>query len=408
MRKLLTIAILITGTIFVVSCGNDDDAGSTITTKEVLKGGIGVKVTGNITADKTWDADSVYILTDRIAVTKGITLTIEAGTIIKGEAGTGANATALIIAQGATLNAEGTKEEPIIFTSIADEITPGSIDSPNLSDDVVGLWGGLIILGNAKISINGDGKSTSIEGIPASDANGLYGGNSDTDNSGTITYVSVRHCGANIGEGNEINGITFGGVGSGTTVSHIEVIATQDDGIEFFGGTVDVKNVIIWNNGDDAIDTDQAYAGTIDNFIIINPGDKGFELDGPEGTYVGAGHTITNGTVYMQGCAGGYDDDANTDAIVSDVFFTDVTANTGKFNDYNANGKFIATDIEFDVTKVDLDGKDETANVAPRTVDYFEDMTTKGGVITEVTNATIGADRSEFAEWTFAAKREAF
>ena len=296
MKKLLSL-LAFAGMLFVVSC-SDDDEPTTVTetvteTINELEDGVGVLVESNITSDVTWSSDSVYVLAGRIAVESGATLTIEAGTIIKGEAGTGANATALIVAQGGTLNAAGTASAPIIMTSIADEIRPGSVDSPNLSDDVDGLWGGLIVLGNARISIDGDGTSTNIEGIPSTDSNGLYGGTADDDNSGTIQYVSIRHGGSNIGEGNEINGITFGGVGSGTTVDHVEVIANQDDGIEWFGGTVSVSHALVWNNGDDAIDTDQAWAGTLDNFIIINPGDKGFELDGPEGSRTrGEDHVI--------------------------------------------------------------------------------------------------------------------
>ena len=410
MKKLLGIALLAVGALFVSSCGSDDSTTTTIVDTlqvEVIEGGLGVLVTSNITSDVTWSSDSIYVLDDRIAVESGATLTIEAGTIIKGNAGTGANATALIVAQGATLNAAGTASNPIIFTSRSDEISvsdvaAGNFASPNLSDDVDGLWGGLIVLGNARISTENDTgdqlETTNIEGIPATDANGLYGGTADDDNSGTITYVSCRHGGSNIGEGNEINGITFGGVGTGTTISHIEVVATQDDGIEMFGGTVDIDNVVILNNGDDAIDTDQAYAGTIDNFVIINPGDKGFELDGPEGDYAGAGHTITNGTVYMQDCAGGYDDDSSTDAIVNNVYFTDLNEDTGTSNDYNVNGLFVATDIELDNTFDDDDGNPVAVTVA----DYFGDMDGLG-IVTLVNPGenTVGADESEFAGWSF-------
>ena len=153
--------------------------------------------------------------------------------------------------------AMGTEEAPIIMTSIADNIQPGDINSPNLTVDDNGLWGGLIVLGNAPVSTNA-GDEGRIEGIPADIPEGLYGGNSPMDNSGVIRYVSVRHGGTLIGEGNEINGITFGGVGAGTTVENMEVVANVDDGIEFFGGTVNVSNLLVWAQGDDAIDIDQA------------------------------------------------------------------------------------------------------------------------------------------------------
>src|SRR5690606_2619387 len=128
--------------------------------------------------------------------------------------------------------------------------------------------------------------------------NGLYGGTNAADNSGVIKYVSIRHGGANIGEGNEINGLTLGGVGSGTVVEYVEVIANQDDGVEFFGGSVNASNIVVWNAGDDAIDTDQAWSGTLNNFAIICGGDTdhALEVDGPEGTLL-AGHTVQNGTI---------------------------------------------------------------------------------------------------------------
>lgn len=283
-----------------------------------------VNVSANITANTTWTADKVYILTTRVAVESGATLTIEAGTIIKGEAGTGANATCLIVARGGKINAVGTASQPIIFTSVADEIQPGSISSPNMPSDLSGLWGGLIILGNANISASVS--PFQIEGIPVSDPNGLYGGTDDADNSGVLQYVSIRHGGANIGEGNEINGLTLGGVGSGTVIDHVEIVANQDDGIEFFGGTVSVSDLVIWNAGDDAVDTDQAWNGTLDNFVVIGAGDECFELDGPEGAYVNGNFTLTNGSVKTDGADGLVDNDDNTNVDMSNIFFTDLTA----------------------------------------------------------------------------------
>ena len=244
-------------------------------------------VNTSIKTNTTWYSDTVYQLGGRIAVENGATLTIQAGTVIKGEAGTGANATALLIARGGKLIAEGTVSKPIIFTSIADEITPelieqGVFTSPNLDPTVNGLWGGVIILGEAKISASnttGDVSSVQIEGIPTSDPNGLYGGTNDLDNSGVIRYVSIRHGGANIGSGNEINGLTLGGVGSGTIVENVEVVGNQDDAIECFGGKVNLTNVVSWNAGDDGFDTDQSWGGTLDNFVIISPANHMFEFD---------------------------------------------------------------------------------------------------------------------------------
>ena len=288
MNVMLTMAVQ---AIFFVSC--DKGSGS------VEEGD--TAITENISVNTTWKTGNVYRLGGRIAILPGITLTIEPGVIIKGEAGTGPNATALLVAKGATLIAEGTVAQPIIFTSVADEIMPGEIASPNLDPTLNGLWGGLIVLGNAPISA--DAASVQIESIPAPDQNGLYGGDDPADNSGILKYISIRHGGANIGEGNEINGLTLGGVGSGTVIENIEIVSNQDDGIEWFGGAVNVKNVVVWNTGDDAIDTDQAWAGTLNNFAIVNPGDECFELDGGEGDF-NEMHTITNGTVYAGNAEG--------------------------------------------------------------------------------------------------------
>ncbi|MFP4555648.1 MAG: hypothetical protein ACLFNU_02150 [Bacteroidales bacterium] len=274
-------------------------------------------VTENITANTTWTSDKVYQLAGRIAVEDGATLTIEAGTIIKGEAGTGPNATALLIAQGGKLMAEGTADAPIIFTSIADEITPeqvanGDFKSPNLDLTTNGYWGGLLVMGKAPISV-AEGSTAQIEGIPSTDENGRYGGDDPEDNSGVFKYISIRHGGSNIGEGNEINGLTLGGVGSGTIIENIEVVANQDDAIEWFGGTVDVKNAVVVYPGDDGMDGDQGWNGTCENFVIIASDDHLFELDGIEGdkddpaviAEFGA-YTFKNGYVI-----------ANTDAVTS-------------------------------------------------------------------------------------------
>jgi hypothetical protein len=294
-----------------------------------------VVVTANISANTTWTADRVYQLGGRITVLDGATLTIEPGTIIKGEAGTGSNATALLVARGGKIMAEGTASKPIIFTSVADEISTddinaGNFSSPNLNPDVNGLWGGVIILGKAPISAsndNGDVSQVQIEGIPTSDPNGLYGGNDAADNSGVFKYVSIRHGGTNIGAGNEINGLTLGGVGSGTVIENVEIVGNQDDGIEWFGGTVNVTNAVVWNCGDDGIDTDQAWSGTLDNFIVIGVTGHSFELDGPEGSSTG-GHTIRNGSIKASYGGRVSEDlinvDDNSDVDLSNLYFTDI------------------------------------------------------------------------------------
>ena len=303
-------------------------------------------VTSNITTNTTWYSDTVYQLGGRIAVEDGATLTIQPGTVIKGEAGTGANATALIIARGGKIMAEGTPQLPIIFTSVADEITPaqvkeGNFASPNLDPTVNGLWGGVIVLGKSKISpkpdATGEVTAVQIEGIPTSDPNGLYGGNDDNDNSGILSYVSIRHGGTNIGSGNEINGLTLGGVGSMTSINNIEIVANQDDGIEWFGGTVNTSYVVVWNCGDDGIDTDQSWAGNLDNFVVISPAGHCFELDGPEGSYE-AGHNISYGDIYVGTGQDLINVDANSIVNLSHLYFTDIQSVNSKINRTTAPG----------------------------------------------------------------------
>ena len=302
--------LLITIFSLIISCSGDDDPvieyvtiTETVTETETVEVDPYADSTleGNITADKTLDASKIWLLKGRVSVESGATLTIPAGTIVKAASGTGADASTLIIARGATINANGTADAPIVMTSISDNIQVGGnypSSGPALNVDTRGLWGGILILGNAPCSFSGDVTELQIEGIPTSDTNGLYGGTDAADNSGSVQYLSIRHGGAEIGEGNEINGLTLGGVGSGTKINHIEVVGNVDDGIEFFGGTVNASNLLVWGQGDDAIDIDQAYDGTIDGALVIltAASDHGFEIDGPEGSASGR-FTLKNATV---------------------------------------------------------------------------------------------------------------
>lgn len=276
---------------------------------------------GAISANETWTANNVYLLVGKVVVESGVTLTIEPGTIIKGEEGTGTLASALIVAQGGMINAVGTAAAPIIFTSKLDNIQPGELTGTNLDETDQGLWGGLIVLGKANISA-GDGDVLSqIEGIPTGDAFGAFGGTDNADNSGVMKYISIRHGGALIGAGNEINGLTLGGVGSGTVIENIEIVANLDDGIEFFGGNVNVTNLMIGFQGDDGVDIDMNYAGTVSNFYVHNGGnsDEAMEIDGPEGsTYTTGLFTLVNGT-----CNGKGDFKSKAQGYVNDVNFTE-------------------------------------------------------------------------------------
>ncbi len=362
---------------------------------------------GNITTNTTWTANTVNILDGRVIVTNGATLTIEPGAIIKAKQGTNTNASVLIIASDGKINAAGTATQPIIFTSEADNIQPGQIAGTNLTSSDDGLWGGVIILGKAPIS-PATGTTDRVEGIPADVAQAVYGGDEPTHNSGTFTYVSIRHGGVALEPDKEINGLTLGGVGSGTTIHHVEVVANLDDGIELFGGTVDINDAIVLFQGDDAFDIDQAYAGTIDNFIYIGDAnsESGMEIDGPEGSENAAGaFTLQNGS--LKG-PGDFFARLKSDAqgTVKDTYFFDFDASSiirleGPVTyDNLTSNKLQVTDCEFNTTAnlddicVMRDGTTEQ-QTAVRTA-----FTGSNNTITST--PTKGATKAAFAAWSWA------
>ncbi len=268
----------------------------------------------NITTNTTWSGDK--LLAGKVVVDSGVTLTIEPGTVIKAVYnGNPIDASALVVARGGKIEAAGTATLPIVFTTEFDDLTAADVAAGTYVSTVNGaandlttrgMWGGIIVLGNATVGT--DNGTASIEGIAEGFDFTTYGNATpvDTENSGTMTYLSIRHGGATIANGDEINGLTLGGVGSGTTINHIEIISNDDDGIEFFGGTVDVDHLIIFNQADDAIDIDQDYSGTVTNAYVAMGADSDnvFEIDGNEKT--GAteadtvAHAVTNVTAYQE------------------------------------------------------------------------------------------------------------
>lgn len=399
-KSILFLSILSAVTIY--SCSSNDDSGAIIGPSEPTV----VSVSGSITSNTTWTSNNIYQLNQKVVVQDGATLTINPGTIIKGSSGTGSLASALVIARGGKIMAEGTAAQPIIFTSVSDNISLGQTMGTNLDQNDRGLWGGLIVLGKAPCSFSGDVSALQIEGIPAEDTWGLYGGNEPTDNSGIIKYVSIRHGGALIGEGNEINGLTLGGVGSGTEIDNIEVVANVDDGIEFFGGTVNASNLFVWAQGDDAIDIDQAYSGTIDNVVVHlgDASDHAFEIDGPEGTASGS-FTLQNASIFGNSVTdnGEYADyrDSATGAT-NNIFASGFPAgkdveldNDGVAENYNNGSLTFGTwniVLSAGVTDVASIFVNKAANV---TVTGFGDNAT---AVTE--QGSVGADLSAFG-WTY-------
>lgn len=247
-------------------------------------------IQGTIGKDTTWTADTTYILEGKVQVINGATLTIEPGTLIKANPGEYPNASMLIISKGSKIHAVGTAERPIIFTSLDDNISSVSESGKTLlTENNKGLWGGIIILGNAPVSLDSGESETFYLGLNPSDPNNFYGGNQADDNSGKLKYVSIRFGGTYMGTGSESNGLTLSGVGNQTEIDQIEVYANQDDGIEFFGGTVNASNLMVFSSGDDGIDLDEGYSGNLNNVMVVlgEQSDSGMEISGGNGSFQG-------------------------------------------------------------------------------------------------------------------------
>lgn len=287
-----------------------------VSTRPVVNLSTLVDGSGNLTAaNTTLTCNNLYVLNARVYVPDGKDLFIEPGTVIKAQNNAG-NAHAIIVTRGGQIWANGSESCPIIMTAIADPLD-GTYGVTNR-----GQWGSLIVLGRAytnKRSADGDATATAtngvgtIEGLLAGDARHQYGmpvgQEVNNDNSGVLRYVSLRHGGEVIGANNEINGLTLGGVGSGTTIDHIEVISNLDDGFEFFGGTVNASHLVAMHCDDDYIDWDQGYTGKLQFVFGVqgpdnsgganNQGDNGFESDGDDAVTnngIRSNPTVYNGT----------------------------------------------------------------------------------------------------------------
>lgn len=389
----------------------DEDDGSCIVPTTPVEENT-IQKFGAISADETWESGKTYVLNGKVVVTSGVTLTIEAGALVKGAEGTGTLASALLVNRGGKLMANGTATSPIIFTSVLDNIEPGQITGTNLTETDQGLWGGIIICGNAPTSA-GDGDTESqIEGIPADGVNGIFGGTDANDNSGSLNYVSIRHGGALIGAGNEINGLTLGGVGTGTSINNIEVVANVDDGVEYFGGTVNSTNVIVGFQGDDGVDIDMNYSGTVDNFIVVNgaSSDEALEIDGPEGTtYTNGLFTLINGTVNTFGGTEARGDfKSKAQGTINNVSMGEAkirasydnnctTAKTDAWTHLTqATPTLVFTGAQFSSVSVYTGSEDNSQNTCPVPA---QDQTDAENAMTSTT--ATGADASAFANWTW-------
>lgn len=257
-RPLILSSLLIAG---AAACGEDDPMNPTpdAPPAEACEGGV-CRLNEDITANTTLTASNVYVIPrlKQLFVREGATLTIEPGTELRGEQGA-----MLVITRGAKILAEGTRERPIVMTTAqpAGQRTPG-------------FWGGLLVLGAAPININKlstpPSDEATFEAFPSSIPEGKFGGTNADDDSGVIKYVRIEFAGFNYMADREFNNLTLCGVGRGTVVDFVQVHGGSDDGIELFGGTVNVRHIVSSQNQDDGFDTDNGWNGKAQFVIVQN------------------------------------------------------------------------------------------------------------------------------------------
>jgi hypothetical protein len=307
-----------------------------------------VTVQGPISSNVVWTADKTYILTNYVYVLSGASLRIEPGTVIKGRNGAAPNFGCLFVCRGGKIFAEGTPARPIIFTAEEDDVT----DPEDLRVTDRGLWGGLVILGQAPINkaVNAAGDAATpkyelyegLEDLVIAGQNvHRYGGDNANDNSGVLRYVSLRHGGQRLSPDKEINGLSLGGVGRGTTLEYVEAVSFADDGFEFFGGSVNTRYLVSAFNDDDAFDMDQGYNGTNQFWFALQSNDRrdnGSEQNGePNERNDGLGVPVANYKVYnatLIGAGAGAGGTANNHALLFRRYNQSVWANS-IFTDFN-------------------------------------------------------------------------
>lgn len=246
---MLLVAVMAVG-VTMTSCSNEDETIPVVNNVRATE-----TLSSIISADKTLYSNVTYQLSGKTYVTNGATLTIQPGTRIEGLYNSeNTKASALIITRGCKIMAQGTADQPIVFTA---------------QNGQKGGWGGLVILGKAVVN---QGTECAIEGIDASTAPAgvdiHFGGTNDNDNSGVLSYVRVEYAGASIAADNELNAFTFGGVGRGTRLDHCQAFHGADDAFEFFGGCVNGKYLVSTATDDDGLDFDWGYTGTIQYALV--------------------------------------------------------------------------------------------------------------------------------------------
>ncbi|SIT29014.1 hypothetical protein SAMN05421788_108196 [Filimonas lacunae] len=272
-----------------VSCKKNLESADNKSLQATPYGGLGpVTLSGAITANRTLSQDTTYLIDGKVFVAGGATLTIQPGTLLKGVSKASAlDASALVVTRGAKIDAQGTADAPIIFTSNEAAPAPGD-------------WGGVVLLGKAPINkpdtlIEGIDNNIHLPGNLTLDSV-RYGGNVANDNSGILKYVRIEYAGASIAANNELNSLTCGGVGNGTTLSYIEAYYGRDDSFEWFGGTVNADHLVAVASDDDAFDTDFGFSGSISYAVsVLDPNKPSYSSNpnGLEADNDGTGSTAT-------------------------------------------------------------------------------------------------------------------
>lgn len=261
------IAVAVVFSVAFSSCKKDDDEPAPTPTPTPPGGKPVVELAGSTAQDRYLDADTTYLIKGYFYITAPAVLTIEEGTVIKGDKTTKG---ALVVTRGAKIIADGSAAKPIVFTS-----------NQPVGSRSYGDWAGVIICGKAPVN---QGTDVDYEGGAVPGA--TYGGTDAADNSGILRYVRIEYAGIAINTNQEVNGLTLGGVGSGTIVENVQVSYSGDDSFEMFGGTVNLKNIIAFRGWDDDFDTDFGYSGQVQFAVALRDpnnadqsGSNGFESD---------------------------------------------------------------------------------------------------------------------------------
>jgi hypothetical protein len=307
--------LTVLGILLLAACGGGGNNGDDTPHPDAMPqpdgpvGGDVIRVTDDITNSTTWTANNIYVIPrlKQLFVEPGATLTIEPGTEIRGEQGA-----VLVITRGAKIIADGTPDQPIVLTTAQ----PAGMRTS-------GYWGGLLVLGAAPINTNVNSTPPSteatFEAFTSAIPEGLFGGTDPHDNSGILRYVRINFAGFNFVADREFNNLTLCGVGDGTIVDYVQVHGGSDDGVEFFGGTVNVKHLVSSQNGDDGFDTDNGWEGKAQFVVIqnVNPqgaveASNGTESDnhGTAASYTAAPRTLP--TIYNMTIIGNHDYTAGT------------------------------------------------------------------------------------------------